>query len=122
MANFDFFSFKNTESDTTLASRYPFSLYLDTMETKSSLYLSFTNFDDLNTRIGLICLVFFMAPRNFLSEYFSLPSNVIFEILSLSPLSMLTSILTMLPSVVSGVVVMKTLVLKKPSFLYLFSI
>ena len=112
MANLFFFLSKKTESDTTLASLNPFSLYLSIILAKSSLYLLLINLDGFNILIGFICLVLLINFLSFLSENFSLPSNTILSILIFSPLSIFTTILTLFPEVVSATVLIATLVLK----------
>src|SRR5690606_9703263 len=64
---------------------------------------------------------FFIALRNFLSDSFSLPWNSMLPTFTFSPLSIATTIFTsLLVSIVSVLIILiLTLVLRNPSFLYL---
>ena len=106
-------------STRTLASLYPFSLYLSTTPTKSSLKSSLMNFDLFKTLKIFFFLVFFIAFNNVLDLIFSFPINEISSNLTLLPLLISKNILTfdlvVLSFTVSVLIV--TLAFKKPFFL-----
>ena len=66
IASVFFSSLYVTFSSVIRASRYPFSLYLSTTATRSSLYFSLMNFDDLKIRIGFRNFCFLVLERAFL--------------------------------------------------------
>ena len=112
MAILVLFLFKNTVSEIILASRYPFSLYLSIILSKSFTYLLLINFEALNIRKTLICFVSDIALRNFLSVNFTFPVKSIFSIFIFFPLSMFTTKFTLFSSPFTGVDATKTFVLK----------
>ena len=112
------------ESEITLASLYPISLYLFTTLVRSSLKSASINFERFKTLIGFFFLVFFIAFLRFLSLKTLFPSKSMFLIFTLSPLLIATIMLTIgfsIESFTTSIVFTLTLALRKPFFLYLLS-
>ena len=81
------------ESESILASLYPFSLYASMIFTKSASYFSLINFDAFRLT-SVFCFVSFIAPRKKSSLISLFPIKSISLILTFEPLSIFTTMFT----------------------------